>query len=89
MFELKPISRDAIPEALAKVERYRLLNEPWQAESICRDVLAIDPANQTAIILLVLSPADQFDHLLFGDHSRTPGNRRVSTPRLAFSSTGL
>ena len=27
------------------VERYRLLNEPRQAESICLDVLRIDPAN--------------------------------------------
>ncbi len=27
MFELKPLSRDAIAGALAKAERYRLLNE--------------------------------------------------------------
>ena len=37
MFDLKPLSKDAIPAALSKAERYRLLNEPWQAESICRD----------------------------------------------------
>jgi hypothetical protein len=60
MFELKPISREAIPEALAKVERYRLLNEPWQAESICLDVLAIDPENQHAVTMLLLSLTDQF-----------------------------
>src|SRR5262245_12372804 len=60
MFELKPISREAIPEALAKVERYRLLNEPWQAESICLDVLRIDPKNQEAIVMLLLSLTDQF-----------------------------
>jgi hypothetical protein len=60
MFELKPISRDAIPEALAKVERYRLLNEPWQAESICLDVLAIDPENPRALVMLLLSLTDQF-----------------------------
>ncbi len=60
MFELKPISREAIPEALAKVERYRLLNEPWQAESICLDVLRIDPDNQQAVTMLLLSLTDQF-----------------------------
>ncbi|HTS75755.1 MAG TPA: hypothetical protein VMG40_06100 [Bryobacteraceae bacterium] len=60
MFELKPISRDAIPEALAKVERYRLLNEPWQAESICLDVLRIEPKNAQALVMLLLSLTDQF-----------------------------
>jgi hypothetical protein len=61
MFELKPISRDAIPEALAKAERYRLLNEPAQAESICEDVLRIDPENQHALITLLLALTDQLD----------------------------
>ena len=31
MFELKPLSTGAIPAALAKAERYRLLNEPGEA----------------------------------------------------------
>ncbi len=43
MFELKPLSGSAIPAALEKAERYRLLNEPAEAESICRDVLKADP----------------------------------------------
>jgi hypothetical protein len=60
MFVLKPLSCEAIPGALAKAERYRLLNEPWQAESICRDVLAIDPKNREALITLVLALTDQF-----------------------------
>ena len=60
MFELKPISRDSIPDALSKVERYRLLNEPWQAESICLDVLRVDPQNQQALAMLLLSLTDQF-----------------------------
>jgi hypothetical protein len=60
MFALKPLSREAIPGALAKAERYRLLNEPWQAESICRDILAIDPANREARVTLVLALTDQF-----------------------------
>ena len=60
MFSLKPLSRDAIPAALAKAERYRLLNEPEQAESICEDVLAADPANEHAVVMLVLALTDQF-----------------------------
>ena len=62
MFEPKPISRDGIPSALAKAERYRLLNEPGEAESICLDVLQIEPANQDAIVALLLSLTDQFPH---------------------------
>ncbi len=60
MFELKPISKKAIPGALEKATRYRLLNEPWQAESICRDILHTNPDNQEALYLLVLSVTDQF-----------------------------
>lgn len=59
-FELKPISHGAIPRAIQKVERYRLLNEPWAAESICRDILAIEPDNQQVIVMLILSLTDQF-----------------------------
>ncbi|CAN5613117.1 hypothetical protein BH23GEM10_BH23GEM10_13970 [soil metagenome] len=60
MFELKRLSPDGVERALEKVERYRLLNEPWQAESICRDVLTVDPANQHALTALVLAISDQF-----------------------------
>jgi hypothetical protein len=60
MFELKRIDSGAIPSALEKVERYRLLNEPEEAESICLDILAIDPTNQQARIQLLLSLTDQF-----------------------------
>lgn len=59
-FELKPLSRSAIPAALEKAHRYRLLNEPWQAESICQDVLEIEPRNQTALVTLLLAITDQF-----------------------------
>lgn len=58
--ELKRISHAALPAALAKAERYRLLNEPEQAESICRDVLAVEPKNQTALVTLLLALTDQF-----------------------------
>ena len=60
-FELKPLSREAIPAALEKAERYRLLNEPFEAESICLDVLAVEPGNQRALVTLLLSLSDQFD----------------------------
>jgi hypothetical protein len=59
-FELKRISPDGIPHALERAERYRLLNDPAQAESICRDVLAVDPDNQTALRALILALTDQF-----------------------------
>lgn len=60
MFELKKLSPEGIERALKKVEWYRLLNEPWEAESICRDVLATDPGNHEALISLLLSQTDQF-----------------------------
>jgi hypothetical protein len=59
-FELKSISIESIPEALAKVERYRLLNEPGLAESICLDILAVVPDHQQALISLLLARTDQF-----------------------------
>ena len=51
MFELKPLSHEGIPAALEKAMRYRLLNEPGEAESICHDVLRIDPDNQQALVI--------------------------------------
>ena len=60
MFELKPISKAAIPRALEKAERYRLLNEPAEAESICLDVLQADPDNQQALVMLLLALTDRF-----------------------------
>ena len=60
LFELKPLRAEAIPAALAKAERYRLLNEPEQAESICQDVLRTQPGNQQAITLYLLAITDSF-----------------------------
>jgi hypothetical protein len=60
MFSLKPLSREAIPAALDKARHYRLLNEPAAAESICLDILAVDPDNQEALIDIVLAMADRF-----------------------------
>lgn len=59
---LKPIRRDGIPRAFEKAERYRLLNEPFESESICLDILAIEPGHQQALACLLLSLTDQFSH---------------------------
>ncbi len=61
MPDLKPLSAAAVPAALDQAKHYRLLNEPVQAESICRDVLALDPGNQDAQVTLVLALTDQFE----------------------------
>jgi len=58
MYELKPISRDAIARAIQKAERYRLLNQSWAAESICLDILEADPDNQQVLVMLVLALTD-------------------------------
>ncbi len=62
MFKLERISKQAIAGALEKAERYRLLNEPLMAESICLDVLEVDTENQAAIVTLILALSDQLSH---------------------------
>jgi tetratricopeptide (TPR) repeat protein len=59
-FKLKAISPEGIDAALAKAELYRFLNEPEEAESICEDVLAIQPGHQLALRTLGLALTDQF-----------------------------
>ena len=61
MIELKPLSSRGIPAALEKAKQYRVLNEPLNAESICLDILAVEPENQDASITLILALTDQFD----------------------------
>lgn len=58
--KLKSISAGGIEEALSKVELYRFLNEPEEAESICQDVLAVQPDHQLALRALGLAITDQF-----------------------------
>lgn len=60
MFELKPLSHEAVPAALEKANRYRLLNEPGAAESIYLDILAVEPDNQEALKNIVLAMSDRF-----------------------------
>jgi hypothetical protein len=60
MVELKAITAEAVPSALEKAKRYRLLNEPDEAESICLDILAVVPDHQEALILRLLALTDKF-----------------------------
>jgi hypothetical protein len=75
---LKSISPGGVPGALEKAERYRLLNEPELAESICLDVLAVDPDNQAALVMLLLSLTDQFR----GELADTMTRAEALVPRL-------
>ena len=58
--KLKTISKSGIAEAIAKAELYRYLNEPEEAESICRDILAADPHHMLGLRMLGLAITDQF-----------------------------
>ena len=64
MFELKRLHGNAVATALARAERYRLLNEAREAESIARDVLVVDADNEPARVMLILALTDQFPHRL-------------------------
>ncbi len=67
MFQIKPISKESITTALEKAERYRLLNEPMLAESICLDILEADPNNHNALVTMLLAITDQFGTSLLSD----------------------
>src|SRR2546422_11201881 len=59
-FAFRLLSKDSIPDAIKKAERYRLLGEPDEAESVCFDILQVDPDNQEARVDLILAISDQF-----------------------------
>jgi len=86
-FDLKTLHPDAVPRALAKAERYRLLNEPNQAESICRDVLEADAANQEALTMLLLALTEQFtdDPKAFPEAARVAGQLRDDYDRAYYT----
>jgi hypothetical protein len=75
--KLKPISKEGIPAALQKAERYRLLNDSSAAESICLDILSVEQENQQALVMLLLSITDQF-----GDESADVARAREVLPKL-------
>lgn len=78
-FKLKPISKEAIPRAVQKAERYRLINQSWAAESICRDILEIDHANQQVLVMLALALTDQ---LAEGVHATVMKAVHETLPRI-------
>ncbi len=58
---LKSLGTRDLDAALEKAEQYRALNEPEEAESICRDILAQSPDHQLALRTLGLALTDRFD----------------------------
>jgi hypothetical protein len=79
MPQLKTLHPEAVSRALEKALRYRLLNEPMEAESICRDVLEVEPDHQEALTTLILSLTDQL-----GRHRQgVLGELKTLVPRLA------
>src|SRR3954467_5830235 len=76
--QLKPITKEGVPAALQKAERYRLLNDSSAAESICLDILQVEPENQSALVTLLLSISDQFAE----EHSDGVHRAREVLPRL-------
>ena len=74
MERLKKLTVEGVGKAMRKAERYRLLGEPCEAESICMDILEADPENHEAQVLLILSLTDQF---------RTDFSRTAEAARLA------
>ncbi len=62
MLELKKLRPEAVPAALEKAKRYRLLNEPDEAESICLDILEVESDHQEALKILLLALTDKFAH---------------------------
>ncbi len=71
MFTLKRLSKEGIAAALEKADKYRLLNEPREAESICLDVLEVDPNNQKALVMLLLARTDQFGNGMAPEEARS------------------
>lgn len=60
-FELKRITTEGMQAAAARAEHYRLLNQPKLAQSICHDILEVEPNNQRALVALILAMTDEFD----------------------------
>lgn len=64
MYEFKKLSPGSVPAAVDKARCYRFLNEPREAESICLDILEVEPDNTEALVMLLLARTDQFPHHL-------------------------
>jgi len=71
MAKLKSISKETVPQALQLAERYRVMKEPSVSESICCDILEVDPGNQEALITLLLAISEQFKDRLMPGYKQT------------------
>ena len=60
-YVIKRIHPSGVAAALQKADKYRELNQPAEAESICRDVLDVAPDNQLALRTLGLALTDRFE----------------------------
>ena len=60
MYALKPLAQKNLDAAVALAKHYRDLNQPDEAESICRDVLDVAPTNEDAWRTLGLALTDRF-----------------------------
>ncbi len=80
MIELKTINTKNVSSALERAKQYRLLNEPDEAESICLDILEVDPDHQDTLIILLLALTDKF-----AGHGLTPSfdNARAIVEKLS------
>lgn len=56
---LHDIHPESIELALDRARQYRSLLEPEIAESICLDILNIEPENQAALVVYILALTDQ------------------------------
>ena len=59
-YELKRLSETSLDGALKQAVHYRDLNQPEEAESICRDILDVAPDHQLALKTLGLALTDRF-----------------------------
>jgi hypothetical protein len=87
MNTLKKLTAAGIEKAMHKAERYRLLGEPCEAESICMDVLQVDPDNHQARVTLILALTDQFrrDMSRVAEAARLVGDLQDEYERLYYS----
>jgi len=79
MFELKAIAEGDASQALALAEASRAAGDADVSESICLDLLELEPDNQEALVLLLLARTDQFKRGL----PRSVERAREVLPRLS------
>jgi tetratricopeptide (TPR) repeat protein len=61
-YKLKRLAEQNIEHAWQKADKYRLLNQPEEADSICRDILDVAPTHQGALRTLGLALTDRYPH---------------------------